>query len=69
MFPRKYVAVTVHIAGQQPIRDTVPTDKAHDHAAERYDHYRDDLGSYTGSTRHPGYLLDTFQRGTIRIDD
>jgi hypothetical protein len=69
MFPRKYVTVTIRIVGQQPIRDSVPTDKAHDHAAERYEHYRHELGSYTGSQRHNGFVIDTFDHGTIWIED
>ena len=75
MFPRRYVPILVAINGQQIQRYTAPTDQAHDFAAERYAHYRHELGEYRGSTRinspESGEVgtHDRFERGYIFISD
>ena len=75
MFPRKYVPVIVAINGEQSQRYSVPTDTAHDFAAERHIHYRQELGDYCGSVRvnspESGEIgtHDKFQRGFIFVSD
>lgn len=77
MFARRYVPVIVSIKADridtaQTHRFNAPFDERHDCAAERYIHYRHELGDYTGSSiadsPSPG-VIDRFERGTIFVSD
>lgn len=68
---RKYTWVEVGINGQLPQKWNQPADQAHDFAADLYANvYQPQLGEYKGTRRLPdGAILDTFEKGYIRIGD
>ena len=68
MSATRYSTVEVAVYHDIAQRWTVPRDERHDFAAERYNHYRANLGNYCGtSVEADGSIVDRFDRGLITV--